>query len=713
MKAELHFKPASATRIPSPPGSLLKKPCSFIELLPVAIYACDAAGRILWFNQRAAELWGRAPRIGDDSELFCGSHKLHLGGRQIRRDETPMAIALRTGNPTHGAEALLERPDGSLVWATVHIDPVKDDSGAVIGAINCFTDTSALHQARTEVSERDAHMHRLLDAMPVAVYTTDQHGRLTYFNKAAVEFAGRTPELGRDHWSVSWKLHHADGSPMRHDECPMADALRQGRAFDGELDAIEVIAERPDGTRRWFMPYPTPLHDRHGKLIGGINILLDITRRKRNELLLAEQNAVLELAARGCGLPRCLDALTASVARLDPGSRACVLLSDARRESFANAYSASLPNAFGSNVRGASIEELAIGTCGTAVWSGEPVTCADVEHDSRWAQSWRELCLAHGIHAVHSTPILDEHGHGIGSFMLAFAHAGTPNGWHLRIAAFGAHVASIAIAKCRAEQALIELNASLERRVSERTAELEDSERELRRVASMLSMAEHAERRRISQILHDDLQQQLHSIQMKLAAARAAIEHGDRDASIRHLDTAEAWCGEGVEITRRLTVDLSPPIMKSEGLVEALEWLVTQMREMHGLAVDVSRDRELPRPDGATRVLIYQIVRELLFNIVKHAGTERGRIELRRRDDMLDVCVLDHGNGFDPAAARHPRAGRAGGFGMASAGERLAMLGGSMEIDSTPGLGTRVVLHVPVVACQAEFEPGSAGVSVQ
>lgn len=117
------------------PQALLQTAPEFIELLPVAAYACDAEGRILWFNQRAAEMWGRTPCVGDASERFCGSWKLYFGGRTITHAETPMADVLRTGRAVHGAEGLVERPDGSQVWATVHIDPVKDAKGELLGAI--------------------------------------------------------------------------------------------------------------------------------------------------------------------------------------------------------------------------------------------------------------------------------------------------------------------------------------------------------------------------------------------------------------------------------------------------------------------------------------------------------------------------------------------------------------------------------------------------
>ncbi|MHB8486829.1 MAG: PAS domain S-box protein, partial [Candidatus Acidiferrales bacterium] len=119
----------------------------------------------------------------------------------------------------------------------------------------------------------------MIDALPAAIYTTDAEGHLTHFNAAAVELSGRTPELGTDQWCVNWKLFWPDGTPMRHDECPMAVALKEGRILDG----VEAIAERPDGTRFWFTPYPRLLRDAEGRITGGINMLLDITGRKEAE----------------------------------------------------------------------------------------------------------------------------------------------------------------------------------------------------------------------------------------------------------------------------------------------------------------------------------------------------------------------------------------------------------------------------------------------
>ena len=116
----------------------------------------------------------------------------------------------------------------------------------------------------------------MFDALPAAIYTTDAKGRVTHFNPAAAELSGRTPQIGTDQWCVSWKLYRPDGTPLPHDKCPMAVALQRGRAVHGE----EIIVERPDGTRLWCAPYPTPLRDSAGTIVGGINMLVDITEQK-------------------------------------------------------------------------------------------------------------------------------------------------------------------------------------------------------------------------------------------------------------------------------------------------------------------------------------------------------------------------------------------------------------------------------------------------
>ena len=123
----------------------------------------------------------------------------------------------------------------------------------------------------------------VLDCLPTAVYTTDAGGQITYYNDAAVALWGHRPDLDTAAWCGSWKLFWPDGRPMAHDECPMAVTLRTGKAVRG----LVAIAERPDGSRVLFEPHPTPLFDKAGRLIGGVNMLVDVT-----ESNLAKQSAL-------------------------------------------------------------------------------------------------------------------------------------------------------------------------------------------------------------------------------------------------------------------------------------------------------------------------------------------------------------------------------------------------------------------------------------
>ncbi len=129
----------------------------------------------------------------------------------------------------------------------------------------------------------------LLEALPVAVYTTDADGRITFYNRAAAELWGHHPEIGSSQWCGSWRLYWPDGRPLPHDQCPMAVALKEGR----EVRGVEVIAERPDGTRVRFLPFPTPLRDPSGRLIGAISLLMDITERHDAELESARLAAIV------------------------------------------------------------------------------------------------------------------------------------------------------------------------------------------------------------------------------------------------------------------------------------------------------------------------------------------------------------------------------------------------------------------------------------
>jgi PAS domain S-box-containing protein len=264
-----------------------------LDSVPVAVYCCDRDGVITRYNKRAAELWGRSPEPGDRHERFCGACRLFLpDGTSLPHAETPMARVLETGEPARDEEVWIERPDGSRVAALVNIDPLFDEDGSITGAVNCFQDVTARVKAEAALQERESWYHKLLQALPAAIYTTDADGRITFFNQAAEQLWGYRPKLGTDQWCGSWRIYTAEGKPLPHDECPMAVALKENRPIRG----TDAVAERPDGTRVPFLPFPTPLRDDRGMLLGAVNMLVDITERKQAEE--SQRLLIRELAHR-------------------------------------------------------------------------------------------------------------------------------------------------------------------------------------------------------------------------------------------------------------------------------------------------------------------------------------------------------------------------------------------------------------------------------
>jgi len=279
--------------ISPPPLVGLSEIEDFFESGAVALHLAGDDGTILRANKAELNL------LGYEAGEYIGRNIIEFhADRPVVED---MLARLTRGEKLDKYPARMIAKDGSIKHVEI-TSSVQFRDGEFLNT-RCFTvDVTDLVRARAEVRQRDDQLRKVLDALPAAVYATDAKGTITYYNRAAAELADREPELGKDKWCVTLRIYTPDGQLLPHDQCPMAVALKEKRPVRG----VEAMAQRPDGTLIPFLPFPTPITNEDGELVGAVNMLVDITERKRAEehqqLLVAEldhrvKNTLAQVAA--------------------------------------------------------------------------------------------------------------------------------------------------------------------------------------------------------------------------------------------------------------------------------------------------------------------------------------------------------------------------------------------------------------------------------
>jgi PAS domain S-box-containing protein len=288
------------------------------EHASIAISEVDAQGRLLRVNEATCAITGysREELLGltvfdvthpDDRESDVGSFERHTVDAGTR----------------YAVEKRLIRKDGRVIWISVTSTAVRDSAGRFLYGIRVMRDITSHRRAQEALAASERRFRELLEALPAAVYTTDAAGRITFYNQAAVELAGHAPEIGSDERWITRRLYRPDGTPLPHEEFAMAITLRENRLIRGG----EALVERPDRTRVPFIPYPTPLRDETGELVGAVNMLVDISERRQAE---ANQKVLLdELNHRVKNNMQMLHSLLRTAQRETQSAEARAVLADA------------------------------------------------------------------------------------------------------------------------------------------------------------------------------------------------------------------------------------------------------------------------------------------------------------------------------------------------------------------------------------------------
>jgi PAS domain S-box-containing protein len=731
------------------------------EALPQIVWTADAEGAVDWFNHRWYDYTGQKPGEGEGWSWQSVAHP-----DDIQRTLEKWQRAVRNVSIFEN-EIRIRRSDGEYQWFLVRAWPLQSTNGDVVRWFGTNTDIHKIKaaqeallisEARLRLAQQAAHIGTFewdlqkdvntwtpeLEAMyglPIGGFARTQHAWEDLVHPddraaavALVEESLKTGAPTEGEWRVIWpdgSLHwlfgrwqvfkDKSGRPLRMTGVNM-DISERKRAEEEIRSLAELPQENPNPVLRissdglvyyanpsaikllelmgWQAGQALPVlireqvqrkmeesETREFDLVcavgrtfsfavaassraGMINLYArDITLRKQAEESLRKMNELLEqrVAERTAELLESMNQVYAAQKRfhevLDALPVYVILLTHDYHVSFANRF---FEDRFGKSEGRRCYEYL--------FNRAEP--CENCETfkvlKTNAPHHWEWMGPDGLIYDIHDFPFIDVDGSRL------ILEVGTD----------------------------ITLRRQDERALAERTAEVQRLADQLRALAVDLSRAEQRERKRVSIILHDHIQQLLVAARMQVGW----LKHGTNVEQVHSIaQGADSILGDALDASRSLTVELSPPVLHEAGLIGGLTWLVSRMQEKHHLKVNLRSDTKAEPASEELRLLLFECVRELLFNTVKHAGVSEAHVTLMRtRDNRIKLIIRDEGRGFDPGLL-NKRGADDITFGLFSIQQRLAYIGGEMEILAAPGKGTSIHMIIPDEKASAQMEKQDRG----
>jgi PAS domain S-box-containing protein len=562
-----------------------------------------------------------------------------------------LALPLLEGGRAFGAVTIYStQPDPFSEEEIVLLSEMADDLTYGIASLRLRRLSLQTLQA---LQESEARFRQLADSMPQLVWTAEPDGRVDYFNRQLSLLTTHGP----------WRpcVHYED---YRRTVEAWKSAIRTGSPYE-----IEHRLQFADGRFRWFLTRAVPVPDEAGHVIKWYGTSTDMHDRKQAEE--EREIARIEAMTEKNRLEALIKALPVGVALVDTE---------------------------GGTIQSNDMFER--------LWGGqrpETISVDDYDKYKAWwidsgrqvqPEEWASARASKKGEAVTGQLMQIERFDGTTAFVM---NSAVPiHGFDGRIT--GSAVAILDITeRIKAEQALQQAKEGLEDKVRERTTELilllEDLEKgrdDLRKLASELVMAEERERKKISVALHDEVAQTLAAARMRIDLLRS--KPGDDD-SRRALDEAQQLLVQAIRETRSLMTDISNPVLYDMGLQVAVQSLTEEVKARNGISFSSSFSGSLRKLDQDMEVMIFQVVKELVQNIVKHSGARKASIGIVEERDDIKVVVADDGLGFDVGGVR--AVGLDGGFGLFSIRERVKSYNGKIQIESEPGKGSEVTVMLP------------------
>lgn len=619
-----------------------------------------------------------AARTGEDV-FIASSHEL------AAHYPSPLEIVTRQGTQAVAQLPLKRSGETFMVLSLNFAEGHVWDEGERAFA-RALADRAAVAYERARlfeaVREGEAHFRELADAMPQIVWASDASGQVTYLNQRWLDYTGLAVADGLQ--DPDAHIHPEDRPTVR---AVWADKLAHSQPFE-----YEMRSRRADGEYRWHLARCTPVCDAFGHVTIWYGTSTDIHERKQAELdaqFLATLTTLFKFTSDrdndqtlmwqvGRATAEHLGAARAGFNEVDRGHGTLIFHRDygADMSSIAGKYPLAL---FGA-------------TLTAAMGAGAMMVISDAATDPRTSAYYASTYWPHELRAVLSVPLM-RGSQWVASFWVA---ALAQHDWDRRETSLVCTVAErawLAVESARLQAQTAALNRTLEARVAARTAELSESQAQLRKLSAYAERAREEERTRIACDVHDQLGGALTVLKMSLARVRKGRE-GDLELAAKVQDVRNQ-ADELVQAVRRVSSDLRPPVLDDFGLGAALEWQVHEWEKRTGITCLVDLPDQEAQLDRDRRTAMFRVFQESLTNIARHAHASTVTVKLAAESEggksQMVLTVQDDGVGI-PEEALQP--GKS--LGLLGMRERMREVQGEADIAGLPGQGTTVTIRAPL-----------------
>lgn len=711
---------------------------SFINNIPDMAWLKDTNSNFIAANRAFGEAVGMDPEylVNHTCEVCFGkeaSQKFREDDQRVMESRKQTVI-----------EEIIKDAHGNEVYLETIKSPILNESGDVVGTVGIARDITERKLVEKALKESEEKYRDIVELAPEGILTFDLKGIVTSCNDSFLRITGFSKDeiVGR---------HLSKLSTLRVKDIPKYMTLLSSMVMGKIPKPFEFEWIHKDGTKRWGEAHFN-LMKRGRERIGLLAILIDITERKKaeetlkeseekyrllvenaNECIIVAQDGMVKLAN-----PKMSEISSYSneeltsksfVEFLHPADREMVMQHHVRR---LQGEETPMNYTLRAVTKSGGIKWLE--NNGVIIdWEGKPATLnfltditdrKEAEDQLRFLSSIseqvsdsiittdvnfqityinkaaeelfgyrREELIGQSPYILNAEPLAEEIQNEIYRIVgLGESYSGT---WLNRRKDGTTFFCEVKVSPMRDETGQtygyigIQRDVTDQRRAEER---LQTYQNQLRSVASKLSLTEEKERRFLATQLHDGIGQSLAVTKVKLGALKKEMEETGLTGSI---DDIQNIIEQTIQDARTLTFDLSPPILYELGFEPAVEWLTDQIQERHGIQTKCEDDM-CPKPlEDDIRVVLFQAVRELIYNIVKHARAQHIEVSLQRVGNLIRICVNDDGIGFDTSILEEPEP-KERSFGLFNIRERLDHLGGHLELESKPNFGTKATLFAPL-----------------